>query len=178
MISKEERMKKTILVILFVLLWAVSSATAAPLKVGDKAPDFKLKDTLGKEWSLAAPEWKGKVILFNCMPTDEFKTNAAVSEGIAKDDGIDKVNKYVGSAIISAPSAVAKAPLRNAQRKMGKVFLMDNDDVVLKSWGLTAGKSTIVVLDKDRVCRYINVGKVPDEKVPDLLKLIKSLQPK
>jgi len=171
-------MKKTIFVVLMVLLWTVSIAAAAPLKVGDKATDFKLKDTLGKEWTLAAPEWKGKVILFNCMPTDEFKTNAGVSEAIAKDAGIDKVNKYVGAAIISAPSAVAKAPLRNAQRKMGKVFLMDNDDVVLKAWGLKAGVSTIIILDKDRVCRYINSGKVPNEKIPDLMKLIKSLQPK
>jgi predicted transcriptional regulator len=171
-------MKKTIFVILSVLLWTVSSATAAPLKIGDKAPDFKLKDTLKKEWTLADPAWKGKVLLFNCMPTDEFKTNAAVSEAIYKDKEIDQVNKYAGSAIISAPSAVAVAPLRNAQRKMKKVFLMDNDDAVLKSWGFKPGVSTIVILDKDRICRYINSGKVPVEKVPELMKILKTYQAK
>jgi predicted transcriptional regulator len=173
---KGVRMQKTILMILIVLLWAFSSATAAPLKVGDKVPDFKLKDALGKEWSLAAKEWKKKVIMFNAQPTDKYKTNLAISEAVTKDTGIDKVNKYVGAAIFSSPSALAKAPLRNAQRKYKKVFLIDNDDIVLKLWGLKAGVSTMIVLDKDRVCRYIHPGKVPTEEIPELLNLIKILQ--
>ncbi len=171
-------MKKTIFVILFVLLWAVSSAMAAPLKVGDKAPDFKVKDVLGKEWTLAAPEWKDKVLCFFVLTTDEFKTNAAVSEAIAQDNGIDKVNKYAGAAIVSKPSALAKSPLRNAQRKMGKIMLMDNDDAVAKSWGLGEVKNTVIVLDKNRICRYINAGKVPNDKIPEVLKVIKTYQAK
>ena len=44
-------MKKTVFALLLVLLWTVSTAVAAELKVGDKAPDFKLKDSTGKEYS-------------------------------------------------------------------------------------------------------------------------------
>lgn len=171
-------MKKTFVVALIVLLWAVSSAMAAPLKVGDKAPDFKVKDVLGKEWTMAAPEWKGKVLCFFVLNTDEFKTNAAVSEAIAKDAGIDKVNKYAGAAIVSKPSPLAKSPLRNAQRKMGKIMLMDNEDTVAKSWGLGVVKNTVVVLDANGICRYIHAGKVPNDKIPEVLKVIKTYQPK
>ncbi|MBN1663331.1 MAG: hypothetical protein JW943_07015 [Deltaproteobacteria bacterium] len=171
-------MKKTILMILFVLLWTVSIAAAAPLKVGDKATDFKVTDTLKKEWSLTAPEWKGKVIMFNAMPLDEIKTNLGISEVIAKDNEIDKVNKYVGAAIFSKPPKMYLAQLRNAQRKFKKVYLLDYDDVVLKQWGLTPGVSTMIVLDKDRICRYIHPGKVPNDKIPELIKLIKTLQAK
>lgn len=171
-------MKKAIFLILFVLLWTVSSATAAPLKVGDKAPDFKLIDTLKKEWTLNSPEWKGKVIMFIAMPTDEFRTNAAISEAIYKDKGVDKVNKYAGAAIISRPSIVAKTSLRRAQRKMGKVMLMDEEDVVLKSWGLKAGVSNVIFLDKDRICRYIFNGKVPTDEVAKLMDIVKTYQNK
>jgi predicted transcriptional regulator len=203
-------MKKTILMIFFVLLWTISSSMAAdpvkakaaatpakakaaakpakaeaaakpqegPLTVGVIAKDFKLKDTLGNELTLASPEWKGKVIMFIAMPLDELKTNAAISEAIAKDDSIGKADTYAGSAIFSKPPAVYKAQLRAAQRKTGKFYLMDNDDAVLKLWGLKEKTSTVIVLDKQRVCRYINAGKVPDEKIPDLLKLIKTLQAK
>ena len=80
-------MKKLILVILFVVFGTVSIAAAAPLQVGVKAADFKLKDTTGKEFSLNAPEWKGKVLLFVAMTVDKSKMNASVSEGIGQDTG-------------------------------------------------------------------------------------------
>ena len=37
-------MKKAVFIVLLALVWTVSVAGAAELKVGDKTPDFKLKD--------------------------------------------------------------------------------------------------------------------------------------
>ena len=54
-------MKKAVFALLLALLWIASSAVAAELKVGDKASDFKLKDSAGKEYSLDHPQFKGKV---------------------------------------------------------------------------------------------------------------------
>ena len=109
-------MKKSILMILFVVFAAVSMATAAPLQVGVKAPDFKLKDTTGKEFSLNAPEWKGKVLLFHAMTTDKSKMNAAVSEEIGRDAGINK-KTIAGAAIFAAPSAEAIEVLKDRQKE-------------------------------------------------------------
>ena len=53
-------MKKTVFALLLVLLWTVSAAVAAELKVGDKASDFKLKDSTGKEYSLDHPQFKAR----------------------------------------------------------------------------------------------------------------------
>jgi len=44
-------MKKAV-VLLLALVWTVSVSAAAELKIGDRAPDFKLKDSIGKEYSL------------------------------------------------------------------------------------------------------------------------------
>ena len=52
-------MKKTVSLVLLALVWTVSVSLAAELKVGDKAPDFRLKDSTGKEYSLDHPQFKG-----------------------------------------------------------------------------------------------------------------------
>ena len=64
-------MKKTVVMLLLALLWTASAAVAAELKVGDKAPDFKLKDSTGKEYSLASADFEGKVISIFYVDPDE-----------------------------------------------------------------------------------------------------------
>ena len=46
--------------------------------------------------------------------------NAAVSEEIAKDTGLDKKN-IAGAAIFAAPSANALAALKERQKKKGRI---------------------------------------------------------
>ena len=53
-------MKKTVLAVL-ALLWVSSPAGARSLKPGDKAPEFKLKDALGKVHRLS--DYKGRVVI-------------------------------------------------------------------------------------------------------------------
>jgi predicted transcriptional regulator len=173
----EEGMRKTILTILFVLVWAISFASAAPLKVGAKAPDFKLKDTTDKEFSLNAPEWKGKGLLFIAMTIEESKTNAAVSKEIAKAD-IVKGNKFAGAAIFFAPSAAASAALRDRQKTTGKIFLIDGNDIMAGLWGLQRNASNVVFLDKGRICRYLYKGKLSEAEFAKLIWTIKTYQAK
>ncbi len=170
-------MKKIILIFLFVLFGTVSITTAAPLQVGVKASDFKLKDTTGKEFSLNAPEWKGKVLLFIAMTTDKSKMNAAVSEEIAKDTGLDK-RSIAGAAIFAAPSATALAALKERQKKKGKIYLIDKDDLITKLWGLQAKSSNVVFLDKGGICRYIYKGKLSSAEISKLIQTIKTYQAK
>ncbi|MFH2120125.1 MAG: hypothetical protein ABIJ25_06990, partial [Pseudomonadota bacterium] len=68
-------MKKTVFVALLALVWTVSAAVAAELKVGDKAPDFKLKDSTGKEYSLASADFEGRVMSIFYVDPDEKDMN-------------------------------------------------------------------------------------------------------
>jgi predicted transcriptional regulator len=170
-------MKKTIFMILFVLFGTVSNVTSSPLQVGNKVPDFKLKDTTGKEFSLNAPEWKGKVLLLMGMTTDKSKMNAAVSEEIGKDAGIDK-RKLAGAAIFAAPSAEAIEVLKDRQNKKRRIYLIDKDDLITKLWGLQPKSSNVVFLDKGRVCRYIYEGKLSAAEITKLVQAIKTYQVK
>jgi len=78
-------MKKTVLALLLVLVWTVCPAAAAELKVGDKAPDFNLKDSTGKEFSLAHPQFKGKVLYVAYVDPDEKDLNNHVEDDLKKE---------------------------------------------------------------------------------------------
>jgi predicted transcriptional regulator len=169
-------MTKTIPMILLLFLLAVSTATAAPLQVGVKAPDFKLKDITGKEFSLNTPSWKGKGLLFIAMPIKESKTNAAVSEAIAKDAGIDRGTTLAGAAIFAAPPEAALTALKARQEQTGKIYLIDPKESVTKLWGLSRNVSNVVFLDKARVCRYLFPGKLSTAEITKLVQTIKTHQ--
>jgi predicted transcriptional regulator len=57
-------------------------------------------------------------------------------------------------------------------------ILLDYYYTILNLWGLKNDSSDVVVLDKDRICRYIYKGNLPAEEVAKLLKVIKEYQAK
>lgn len=178
-------MKKTVLVVLFVLLWTVSAAVAAELKVGDKASDFKLKDSTGKEYSLDHPQFKGKVLYIAYVDPDEKDTNNHVEDALKKErdsGGLDKT-RYEGFGIVNLeasmmPNFLLKSAIKSKQEKTGATIILDPDYTILKQWGLKNDSSDVVVLDKERICRYVYNGKLPQEELTKMIGIIKEYQVK
>ncbi|MCE5262723.1 MAG: YtfJ family protein [Deltaproteobacteria bacterium] len=178
-------MKKTVLVVLFVLLWTVSAAVAAELKVGDKASDFKLKDSTGKEYSLDHPQFKGKVLYIAYVDPDEKDTNNHVEDALKKErdsGGLDKT-RYEGFGIVNLeasmmPNFLLKSAIKSKQQKTGATIILDPDYTILKQWGLKNDSSDVVVLDKERICRYVYNGKLPQEELTKMIGIIKEYQVK
>jgi predicted transcriptional regulator len=56
--------------------------------------------------------------------------------------------------------------------------LLDDKYTILNLWGLKNHSSDLVVLDKDRICRYIYNGKLPKEEVIKAVNIIKEYQVK
>lgn len=178
-------MKKTVFALLLVLLWTVSTAVAAELKVGDKASDFKLKDSTGKEYSLDHPEFKGKVLYIAYVDPDEADTNNHVEDALKKDrdsGALDKA-KYQGFGIVNLkasmiPNFLIESKIKSKQEKTGAIIIKDFDYTILKQWGLKNDSSEVVVLDKERICRYIYHGKLPQEELVKMIQIIKEYQVK
>jgi predicted transcriptional regulator len=168
-------MKRIAWIILLLSFYAPLVAEAASLQVGAKAPDFNLKDIAGRSFSLNSPLWKGKVLLFVAMPITEAKTNAAVSETIAKEGGVDRT-KLGGAAIFAAPSEDALKILKARQKETGKIYLIDSNESVTKFWGLKKGASNVILLDKGRVCLFLFSGKLPGPEIARLVEVIKKYQ--
>jgi hypothetical protein len=182
---RREGMKKTVFALLLVLFWVASSAVAAELKVGDKAPDFKLKDSTGKEYSLEHPQFKGKVLYIGYVDPDEKDTNNHVEDALKKEKeagGLDKT-RYEGFGIVNLkaslmPNFLIKSAIKSKQEKTGAIIILDLDYAILNLWGLKNDASNVVVLDKERICRYVNSGKLPPEELAKMIQIIKEYQAK
>jgi uncharacterized protein len=178
-------MKKIVFALFLVLLWIVSSVAAAELKVGDKAPDFKLKDSTGKEYSLDHPRFKDKVLYIGYVDPDEKDTNNHVEEALKKErdsGGLDKT-KYEGFGIANLkatnlPNFIIKMLIKSKQEKTGAIVLLDYDYTILNQWGLQNDSSDGVILDKERICRYVFNGKLPPEELTKMIQIIKEYQVK
>jgi predicted transcriptional regulator len=176
-------MKKTIIAVFFVLLCSALTAQAIELKVGEKAPDFLLKDSLGNVYTLDSPEFKGKVLSIFYVDPHEKDLNSYAENTLLANDGLDRKNgyKYLCIANLKAsklPNLIIKREIKNKQEKTGSIILLDLDYGIIKEWGLRNHSSDVVVLDKERICRYVYNGKLPSEEVEKLINVIKEYQVK
>ena len=176
-------MKKTVAFVLLGLLWTVSAAVAAELKVGDKVPDFKLKDSTGKEYLLASPDFEGSVISIFYVDPDEKDMNVHVEDALLKDTGLDRKTRYKGLGITNMkatalPNFLIKGIVKSKHEKTGAIILLDYDYTILNLWGLQNDSSNVVIVDKERICRYIYKGKLPPEEVAKVIEIIKEYQVK
>jgi predicted transcriptional regulator len=176
----EEIVKNLIMGVLLVLLWS-TFAVAADLKVGEKALDFRLRDSLGKEYTLNSPELKGRVLYFNYSDPSSKDMNKHVDDALKSDPGLDRKKSYVGLGIANMKAsllpdfAIARV-IKSKQQETGATILLDDNYIILNSWGLKNKVSNVVVLDKERICRYIYKGKLPKDEVEKLINKIKEYQ--
>jgi len=178
-------MKKTLMAVLMVLLLTTSTVAAADLKVGDSAAGFNFKDPLGKEYSLDSPLYKGKVVvIFYADPGSKDLNNDLQNAIIrARESGkIDKKN-YEGLGVVNlrdsiVPNWMLKSIIKSKQEETKAVILMDPDYALLNLWGLNKKTSNVILLDKKRICRYLNKGKVPPADVSRVVGLIQEYQVK
>lgn len=174
-------MKKVFFVVFLVLLWTVTGAVAGDLKVGDKASDWSFKDADGNVYTMES--WAGKVLLVNYTDPDESDLNEHFTEAMkkAKDDGLLKEETYKGIGIADCkatwkPDVAIRVIGGMKAEKYKTTILYDYDAALRKAWGLEEDTANAVILDKNRICRAIVKGRVPDDQVAPLVQLAIELQ--
>jgi predicted transcriptional regulator len=175
-------MKKVIAVVCLVLLLGAVTSFAAGLKVGDKIGDFKLTSALGDDvYSLSSPEFAGRVVYIVYASKSSADDNDHVSEAIKANKDVDRLkkeNKYVGLGIANAkdtfgPNSVIKFIAGKKQKSTGAIILLDPDFTFGNVVGAQHTIATSVLVDKNRVIRYIYSGKTPMGNIPKIIDLIK-----
>lgn len=114
---------------------------------------------------------------------DEKDLNAHVEDALIKDTGLERNVRYKGLGIANLkatkmPNFLLKSVIKSKQEKTGAVVLLDYDYTILNLWGLKNDTSSVVILDKQRICRYVFNGKLPPAEVEKVLKIIKEYQVK
>ena len=176
-------MKKSIIQVILFFFCCVSPSFAGVLRVGERAPDFSLKDSKGNAYTLQSPEFQGRVLAIFYTDHDKKDLNNHVECALRQDPGIDRQNSYRGLGIANLkssklPNILIKSAIKDKQEKTGAIILLDYDYTILNLWGLKNKTSDIIVLDKEKICRYVYNGKLPQEEVKKILSVIKEYQVK
>jgi len=175
-------MKRKLLSALTVLLTGFSlMAQGVKLEVGMKAPDWVFTDADKKEFTMNS--WAGKVLQVNYVDPDEQDLNEPFNEAIDKAVDVDKrISKdyFKGFGIVDCkstwkPNSLIRIIAGNKAKKYDTTILFDYDGKLQNLWGLPKDSYSVVILDKNRVCRAIYKGKIPDNEIEKTIQLIIAL---
>jgi predicted transcriptional regulator len=179
--NREEAVKTIIAIALFTALIMAGPIGAEELQVGLPASDWAFEDSTGMSYSMAS--WEGKVLLINYVDPDESDLNEHFTDAMkkAKDEGRLKDESYKGIGIADCaatwkPNFAIRAIAGKKAKKYSTTILFDYDASLRNAWELQKDTANAVLLDKKRVCRAIIRGRVPDEKVDELVQLAVDLQ--
>jgi len=173
-------MKKTslTLILLASVLPFAFSQNGQMIKVGTKAPDWLFQDADRKEFSMNS--WTGKVLQINYVDPDVSDLNDpfndAVNKATDKDKTLDK-NLFKGMGIVDCkstwkPNGIIRMIAGNKAKKYNTTILFDYDGNLQKSWGLPKDSYTVVILDKNRIVRYIHTGAIPEAEFNGLVQML------
>ncbi len=149
------------------------------LKIGDKAPDFKLKSDMGENISLK--DLKGKKVILYFYPKD--MTSGCTAEACDFRDNIKKFEKK--NTVVIGVSADDTASHQKFKEKYDLPFTLLSDEAkgMLKDYGVWKEKSmygkkymgiertTYVIDEKGKIEKIFNKVKV-DGHINELLEVI------
>jgi len=176
-------MKKMIFTLLFSSLTMISiyGQSSNQLEVGMKAPEWVFTDADKIEFTMDT--WAGKVIQINYVDPDESDLNDPFNDAIDKAADIDKrINKdyFKGFGIVDCkstwkPNGLIRMIAGKKAKKYDTTILFDYDAKLQNLWGLPSDSYSVVILDKNRICRAIYKGKIPESENENIVQLIIAL---
>jgi predicted transcriptional regulator len=176
-------MKKMIIILVFSLfaIPGVFGQQNVKLAVGMKAPDWMFTDSEKKEFTMNS--WAGKVIQLNYVDPDESELNEPFNEAVNKAVDVEKrISRdfFKGFGVVDCkstwkPNGLIRTIAGNKAKKFNTTILFDYDAKLQSLWGLPEDNYTVVILDKNRVCRYLAIGKIPASDNEKIIQLILAL---
>lgn len=173
--------KLTFTLFLSVLFLASLTAQTGSLEVGMKAPAWMLPDADKKQFTMDS--WTGKVLQVNYVDPDEQDLNEPYNEIL---DKAVKVEKRIDSVFFKGigvvdckstwkPNSLIRLIAGNKAKKYKTTILFDYKGTLHELWGMPKDSYSVAILDKNRVCRALYKGKIPEADNEKLIQLIISL---
>ncbi len=151
------------------------------LAVGVKAPDWILPDSEKKDFTMDS--WAGKVLQVNYVDPDESELNEPFNEAVNKAIDVDKIlsrDSFKGFGIVDCkstwkPNGLIRSIAGKKAKKFGTTILFDYDAKLQNLWGLPEDNYSVVILDKNRICRALFTGKIPEADNEKIIQMILGL---
>jgi hypothetical protein len=176
-------MKKMIITFVFSLfaLTGIFGQQNVKLAVGVKAPEWMFTDADKKEFTMNS--WAGKVIQVNYVDPDESELNEPFNEAVNKAVDVDKRisrDYFKGFGIVDCkstwkPNSLIRMIAGKKAKKFGTTILFDYEATLQNLWGLPKDNYSVAILDKNRVCRALFIGKIPESENEKMIELILAL---
>jgi len=128
----------------------------------------------GLEWNSSSI--KDKIIVLFYVDPDEKDTNAHFNQ-ILKDKKYN-FEKFGSIAIINLaatwkPNFVIESILKSKQKEFTRtIYVKDKNSVLVNEWGLKDDSSEVLLFSKDSKLLFYNSGKMSNEDIKQILKLI------
>ncbi|MDX9812195.1 MAG: YtfJ family protein [Bacteroidales bacterium] len=174
---------KKLIFILFMAILALNQAVAqtGKLEVGMKAPAWTFQDADKNEFTMDS--WAGKVLQINYVDPDESDLNDPFNDAINKAADVDKVidrDYFKGFGIVDTkstwkPNGLIRMIAGNKAKKYDTTILFDYKGTLQENWGMPKDSYSVVILDKNRVCRALYTGKIPESENQKIIQLIVEL---
>jgi len=176
-------MKKMIiaLVLILIALPSIFGQQNVKLAVGMKAPDWMFTDADRKEFTMNS--WAGKVLQVNYVDPDESELNEPFNEAVNKAVDVEKrISKdyFKGFGIVDCkstwkPNVLIRIIAGNKAKKFDTTILFDYNGTLQKLWGFPKDNYSIAILDKNRICRALYIGKIPESDNEKIIQMILAL---
>lgn len=174
-------MKKIIITLMFSCLAVTILQGQQKLAVGMKASEWKFTDADKKEFTMDS--WAGKVLQINYVDPDESELNEPFNEAVNKAVDIDKrISRdfFKGFGIVDCkstwkPNGLIRAIAGKKAKKFDTTILFDYDGMLQSQWGMPKDSYSVAILDKNRVCRALYTGKIPESDHEKIIQLILEL---
>lgn len=171
-------MKKIFFATAFLFFATITVFGQQKLAVGMKAPEWMFTDADKKEFTMNS--WVGKVLQLNYVDPDESELNEPFNETVNKAADIDKRidrNEFKGFGIVDCkstwkPNSLIRSIAGKKAKKFNTTILFDYDGKLQTSWGLPKDSYSVVILDKNRICRALYSGKIPESENEKIIQLI------
>ena len=162
-----KKMTITLVFSLFVLAGMFGQQNVK-LAVGMKAPDWMFTDADKKEFTMNS--WPGKVLQINYVDPDESDLNDPFNDAVKKATDVEKTfskDHFKGFGIVDCkstwkPNGLIRMIAGNKAKKFDTTILFDYKGVLQQEWDMPKDSYTIVILDKNRICRAIYKGHIPE----------------
>ena len=179
---KPGNMKRLIFTLFFTIFACTAMfAQTGKLEVGMKVPEWTFPDADKKDFTMNS--WSGKVLQINYVDPDESDLNDEFNDAINKATDVDKIidrEYFKGFGIVDTkstwkPNGLIRAIAGNTAKKYDTTILFDYDGKLHSDWGMPKDNYTVVIVDKNRVCRYIYSGKIPASENEKVIQMIIAL---
>jgi len=166
--------------LLIVAVFLTVSTPALAVKVGQKVPNFNLKDSKGKSYTMYS--FKKKVLFFWYEGKNSKEQNRWLKNKLKKLYDTNKVNSKMWESIgianfqeTAVPNFVINMVIKSEMKKTNATILCDRTGKMMKQWGFRNGRSNIYLLDKNRLLRWKTSGPLSRKQSKRLIRLLRRL---